>query len=83
MVTTLVTTKGQIVIPSKMRYKLGIKKGTRLCVTDDGGQIILRPLTREYFSKIAGILQSKKSPVQELLAERARDNEKEDAGCKK
>lgn len=83
MVTTIVTTKGQIVIPSKVRSRLHITKGTRLCVIDDNGQIILRPLTREYFSKVAGILRSKKSLVQELLSERGKDKEKEDAGCKK
>ena len=83
MVTTVVTTKGQIVIPSKVRQRHGIKKGTRLCIIEEKDDIILRPLTREYFHKMAGILQTKKSLVGELLSERAKDKEKEDSKCKK
>jgi AbrB family looped-hinge helix DNA binding protein len=83
MVTTIVTTKGQIVIPSKIRLRHGIKKGTKLCIIEDKDDIVLRPLTREYFHKVAGILQSKKSLVGELLSERAKDKEREDSKCKK
>jgi len=83
MVTTVVTQKGQIVIPSRVRQRHGIKRGTRLCVTEKGDEIILQPLTREYFRKMAGILQSKKSLVGELLSERARDKAGEESKCKK
>lgn len=54
---TMVTTKGQIVIPAKLRRRLGIKKGTRLHVEERDGQILLRPLTRDYFQKMSGILR--------------------------
>ena len=83
MVTTIVTTKGQIVIPSKVRRRHGIHQGTRLCIIDEADQIVLKPLTRDYFRKIAGILRSKKSMVQELLDERSKDKEKEDGKCRK
>jgi AbrB family looped-hinge helix DNA binding protein len=83
MVTTVVTQKGQIVIPSKVRTRHGIKKGTRLCITEKGDEIILQPLTREYFHKMAGVLHMKKSLVGELLSERARDKAGEEAKCKK
>ena len=52
-------------------------------VIDEADQIVLKPLTRDYFKKIAGILRSKKSMVQELLDERAKDKEKEDSKCRK
>ncbi|MEW6027032.1 MAG: AbrB/MazE/SpoVT family DNA-binding domain-containing protein [Planctomycetota bacterium] len=83
MVTTVVTAKGQIVIPSKVRNHYGIKKGTHLCIIEKKDEIVLKPLTHDYFSKMAGILQSKKSLVQELIADRARDKESEDGKCKK
>ncbi len=54
---TMVTTKGQIVIPAKIRRRLGIKKGTRLHVEERDGQIVLRPLTRDYFQRMSGILK--------------------------
>ena len=41
---TAVTIKGQVVIPAKIRHRLGIKKGTKLYVEERKGEIILRPL---------------------------------------
>ncbi|MBI4712467.1 MAG: AbrB/MazE/SpoVT family DNA-binding domain-containing protein [Planctomycetes bacterium] len=78
MVTTVMTMKGQVVIPSKVRHRLGIKNGTRLCVMEQGDKIILQPLTDEYFKKAAGILADGKKLTRKLLDERARDKGKED-----
>ena len=54
---TAVTIKGQVVIPAKIRHRLGIKKGTKLYVEERKGEIILRPLNREYFKKMSGVLK--------------------------
>jgi len=54
---TSVTTKGQVVIPASIRHRLGIKKGTKLHVEERKGEIILRPLNREYFKKVSGMLK--------------------------
>ncbi len=54
---TAVTIKGQVVIPAKIRHRLGIKKGTKFYVEEREGEIILRPLNREYFQKMSGILK--------------------------
>ncbi|MDI7262078.1 MAG: AbrB/MazE/SpoVT family DNA-binding domain-containing protein [Thermodesulfobacteriota bacterium] len=54
---TAVTIKGQVVIPAKIRHRLGIKKGTKIYVEERNGEIILRPLGREYFQKMSGILK--------------------------
>jgi AbrB family looped-hinge helix DNA binding protein len=79
MVTTVMTKKGQVVIPSKVRHRLGIKNGTHLCVMEQGDKIILQPLTDEYFKKAAGILANgDKKLTRKLLEERARDKGKED-----
>ena len=78
MTTTIVTTKGQIVIPSRMRWKLNIKKGTRLCIEEKGDQLILQPLTDDYYEKMAGIASTKGKGVSALLEERAKEKENED-----
>ena len=83
MNTAIVTVKGQIVIPSTIRKRYGIHKGTRLCIIDEQDQIVLRPLTKDYFRKVAGILKNKKILSQEFLKERMRDKEREDKKCKK
>ena len=54
---TAATIKGQIVIPAKIRYRLRIKKGTKFYVEERKGEIILRPLNREYFQKMSGVLK--------------------------
>jgi AbrB family looped-hinge helix DNA binding protein len=54
---TSVTVKGQVVIPAKIRYRLGIKKGSKFHVEEKNGEIILRPLTKEYFQRMSGILK--------------------------
>ncbi len=78
MTTTIVTTKGQIVIPSRMRRKLNIKNGTRLCIVEKGDQLILQPLTEGYFKKMAGIASAKGKGVSALLEERAKEKGNED-----
>ena len=77
MTTTVVTTKGQIVIPSKIRQRLKIKRGTKLYIEERGDELILKPVTPEYFEKIAGILPTKGKLSKALLEERAKDKGKE------
>jgi AbrB family looped-hinge helix DNA binding protein len=45
---TTATAKGQIVIPSSIRRRLGIKEGTRIQIEENGKEIILKPITRDY-----------------------------------
>ncbi len=77
MTTTVLTTKGQIVIPSRIRRKLNIKTGTKLYIEERGDEIILKPVTPEYFEKIAGVLQTGGKLSKALLEERAKDKQKE------
>lgn len=70
MFTTIVTTKGQIVIPSKIRRRMNLKKGIKLLVEERENEIILRPLTKSYFSKLSGILPTNGKLAEALLKER-------------
>lgn len=77
MTTATVTTKGQIVIPSKIRHRLKIKKGTKLYIEERGNELILKPVTPEYFAEIAGVLTTKGKLSKALIEERTRDKERE------
>ena len=57
----IATTKGQIVIPSKIRHRLGIKMGTHIHIGVDyiNKQIILTPVTREYIHSLRGKYKGK------------------------
>ncbi len=58
---TVTTSKGQVVIPSKIRRKLGIKEGTyiQIDVDDENKRIILTPVTREYVNGLRGKYKGK------------------------
>jgi AbrB family looped-hinge helix DNA binding protein len=70
-----VTSKGQLVIPSKLRKKLGIRKGTKVSVREEGNHLILQPITREYIHSLRGILKGDGSAMKFLLEERKRDRD--------
>ena len=78
METSVVTLKGQVVIPKKIRTMFHIKKGTQVRFETHKGRIILEPLTPGYFEKMAGVLGTGGKLTKALLEERARDRERED-----
>lgn len=77
MTTTIITTKGQIVIPAKIRKRMHIKKGARFYIEERGDELILTPVTPAYFERVAGILQTKGRLSKALLKERSRDMARE------
>jgi AbrB family looped-hinge helix DNA binding protein len=70
------TVKGQIVIPSKIRRKFGIKEGTRVQVEVDeqAHRIILTPVTRDYIQHLRGRYKGKRL-LAALAAEKKRERE--------
>lgn len=83
MEAAYVTTKGQLVIPAKIRRKLGIKPGTKVCFVERGEEILFQPVTKEYIRSVCGMLKSPTSVTQELLADRKKDGEREEAKLEK
>ena len=77
MTTTIVSAKGQIVIPSKLRRKYNIKKGVKLYIEERDGELVLKAVTSEYIQKISGILETKGKLSKLLLKERSEDEERE------
>jgi AbrB family looped-hinge helix DNA binding protein len=69
---THATAKGQIVIPAVLRWKYEIKAGTKIIVDDNGGEIILRPITEKYLRKLQGSLKGT-DLLDVLLGERQKD----------
>ncbi len=56
MDSAVVTTKGQVVIPAKLRRKLGIKQGTRVVFDEKNSTIVIRPITEAYIGSLQGML---------------------------
>jgi AbrB family looped-hinge helix DNA binding protein len=55
LLTTRMSSKGQVVIPEEIREKLGLRPGTQFTVLSARGMILLQPLitpTLEEFDKL-------------------------------
>lgn len=83
METAYVTSKGQLVVPAKLRRRYGIKPGTKVCFVERENEILFQPVTKEYIRSVCGMLKSETSVTQELLKERAKDKEREEAKLEK
>ena len=73
-----VTSKGQPVIPPKIRRKFGIKPGTKICFVERDHEVVFQPVTKEHIRNLAGMLKSAGPVTTALLKERALDKERED-----
>ena len=73
---TVATSKGQVVIPSKIRKQLGIKDGTYLQIDVNAAtkQIILTPVTREYIHSLRGKYKGK-GLMKALMADKKQERE--------
>jgi AbrB family looped-hinge helix DNA binding protein len=70
-----VTTKGQLVIPSKLRRKYSIKEGTQVAFLEEKNRLVLQPLTPEFVRSLRGSLRGDPSALAVLLEDRKRERE--------
>lgn len=75
METSVVTVKGQIVLPKKIRTKFGIKKGTKIAFIEQNGKLIIQPLDKRYFESLAGILGTEGEMLKSLMGDKKRERE--------
>jgi len=75
METSVVTTKGQVVIPAKIRRKFGIKKGTRVAFIEQDKKLIIQPLDKNYFESLAGIIDTKGKILKSLMEDKKKERE--------
>lgn len=70
-----VTTKGQLVIPSKLRRKYAIREGTQVAFLEEGNRLVLQPLTPEFIRSLRGSLKGNPSALNLLLEDRKRERQ--------
>jgi AbrB family looped-hinge helix DNA binding protein len=73
--TSTVTTKGQIVIPSKIRRKYNIKNGTKVHFYEEKGAIKMVPVTAEMIKRNFGIFSTKGKLLKALNEEKNKERE--------
>ena len=78
METTILTIKGQMVIPARIRRKLGLMRGSKLVVREIDHGFVVYPLDRSYYEQFAGIVGTRGKTTKALLEERRKDREREE-----
>jgi AbrB family looped-hinge helix DNA binding protein len=73
MERSIVTVKGQVVIPARLRKKYGIKKGTQVSLYERKGEIVIKPITDEYIRAMAGMAGTKGKLLKALKEEKSRE----------
>ena len=68
MLSSAVTTKGQVTIPVELRQKLGIKPGDRVGFVDEGGRIVLQR-QETAIEATFGIVKARKGATLEQMEE--------------
>ena len=82
MAIVTISSKGQLVIPAKIRKALGIKSNSRVRVSlsDDKMKLLLEPLPDNPIETLTGIFENHQSSLaDELLNERKKDIGNEEA----
>ena len=69
----VVTVKGQVVIPSKLRRKFNIRKGTQVYLYERDNEIVMKPITDEYIERMAGMTGTKGKLLKALKDEKTRE----------
>jgi len=78
---TKISSKGQVVIPSALRQRLGLSQGTTATWREENGRLVLTPLTLQRIRELRGCLKPKPgetSAFEALFEERARERARED-----
>ncbi len=77
--TVTVSSKGWVVIPAKLRKKIGLKPGMKIQVTETAGKIVLTPHAEDSVDYLYGILAGGPSLTEALLNERKSERAREKA----
>ena len=78
---TVVNSKGSVPIPTELREKLGLKKGTLVTWIEEHGRLVLTLTTEQRMDEIMGFLKS--APGQPSVFEASfEDGEREGRGEK-
>ncbi|MGI8951789.1 MAG: AbrB/MazE/SpoVT family DNA-binding domain-containing protein [Chitinophagaceae bacterium] len=67
METSVLTTKGQLLIPKRIRNKYGIKSGVKVIFEETPDGVIIKPMNEAYFESFAGKFKDSMPSTKEYL----------------
>jgi AbrB family looped-hinge helix DNA binding protein len=72
--SSIISCKGQIVIPANLRKRYGLKEGTTVVFQEDRGRLVLEPSNHAAIYALQGSLEG--LPLEQDLAEERRAEQK-------
>jgi len=69
MLSTTVSSKGQIILPSRLRKNNNIEKGMKFIIEVEENKIILIPVNRNYFEKLSGSISTERGKLLNALSQ--------------
>jgi len=75
METSTITTKGQVVIPVKVRKRHGLKSGTKIAFIEKDDEIIMKPINKNYFKSLIGAGGTKGKALKSLIEDKKIERE--------
>ena len=77
METSVLTSKGQLLIPKRLRNKYGIKSGVKVAFIETDKGLILKAMDEAYFDQFAGLLKEAMPSTTEFKKWKSEEKEKE------
>jgi AbrB family looped-hinge helix DNA binding protein len=68
METSILTSKGQLLIPKRLRNKYGIKSGVKVAFIETPSGVILKPMDENFFNQFVGMLKDEAPSLEEYKA---------------
>ncbi len=78
METSVLTVKGQLLIPKRIRNKYGIKSGVKVIFEETEKGVVIRPMNENYFKSFRGILKSTGNFKEEMKKMKAEEKKLEE-----
>lgn len=78
METSVLTSKGQVLIPKRLRKKYGIEAGTKVILDEAEGGVMIRPMDTQYFKAFRGILSATGKLKEEMKAMKLEEKKREE-----
>ena len=78
METSVLTSKGQLLIPKRLRNKYGIKSGVKVLFEEIDGGVLIRPINEQYFKSFRGMLSSTGKLKEEMKAYKIDEKKEEE-----
>jgi len=78
METSVLTVKGQLLIPKRIRNKYGIKSGVKVIFEETENGVVIRPMNENYFKSFMGVLKATGNLKEEMRNMKAEEKKLEE-----